>query len=147
MNSVEAYRGIRDGNGEQAGSALGDLGGSLAGAALDSVVPGIGTAIGGLVGGIAGGLGGQEIGAWLGRKLDPPEVTAEKIKEVERKKAEAAQKPPMHFAPQINIESSPNQNSEEIAEIAMRKMEEKYAYATSGNDVTTQLGYSGIDQD
>ncbi|OOE61083.1 hypothetical protein [Salinivibrio kushneri] len=60
---------------------------------------------------------------------------------------QAAQKPPVSFAPQINIASSLGQNNEEIAEIAMCKMEEKYAYATSGNDVTTQLGYSGIDQD
>ncbi|CAG9001764.1 MAG: hypothetical protein CENE_03791 [Candidatus Celerinatantimonas neptuna] len=152
MDAANIMRGIKAGDTEQTGGAVGDMAGSAGGGALGAaigtmIVPGIGTAIGGLLGSIAGGLGGSSIGQWFGSLFDSPDKTADKVAKVQHKEAAARQQPPVHFSPVINVNPHPHQKSKDIAQNVIQQMNEKYGQIMGGNTISTQMAHSAIDYD
>lgn len=151
ISGIDAVQSLSEGDTEGAGSSLGSLiggmGGTSLGAAIGTMIlPGIGTMIGGLAGSMIGDMGGEMLGGWFGSKLASSDEVSQKVEEKANKETLNAQNAGVHFAPQINITPSKNQDEVAIAKHVTEQMQQQFSYLMGGHSIESRFNYAGIDR-
>ncbi len=150
ISGVNAVQSLADGDMEGAGGALGSLAGGMGGASLGAaigtmILPGIGTMIGGLAGSMIGDMGGEMLGSWFGSKVASSGEVSQKVEEKANKEAQQQNSSAVHFAPQINITPSKNQDEVAIAKQVTDQMQQQFSYLMGGHSIESRFNYAGID--
>ncbi|WP_023603399.1 phage tail tape measure protein [Aliivibrio logei] len=151
ISGIDAVQSLSEGDTEGAGSSLGSLIGGMGGASLGAaigtmILPGIGTMIGGLAGSMIGDMGGEMLGGWFGSKLASSDEVSQKVEEKANKETLNAQSGGVHFAPQINITPSKNQDEVAIAKHVTEQMQQQFSYLMGGHSIESRFNYAGIDR-
>lgn len=144
MQSRNLLSAATEGSAADVGGVVGDIaggtGGAMLGAAIGTaILPGIGTAVGGVIGGYLGGEGGGWLGETVGAWFDDDEPILERVaksspeplgaglkaadQSVKRVPVQSNTNQQITFSPQITVNAPPDANADQVAELAMQKLQ------------------------